>query len=120
MPEKITSLLVVDDEADIGAHLSSFLSPRQFEVVTAHSAEEALRLLENKSFDIALLDIVMHGIDGGTVARIINEKYPHTKIIIVTAHPDEGFRVSSQSIVECVLIKPLGIEDLYNKLLLLT
>ena len=117
MTEKKTTLLIVDDEDDISAYLGNFLSSRKFEVIVAHSGEEALRVLETKTIDVTLLDIVMHGMDGATVARIINEKYPRTKIIIVTAHPDEGFMVSRQSIVESVLIKPLGIEDLYNKLL---
>lgn len=120
MEEKKKKILVIDDEPDIINSVKRFLSMKNFDVRNANSGEEALRILESENFDIVLLDIIMHGINGDAIAKIIKDKYPDTKIIIVTAHPEAGYRVSSNVIIDGVFIKPFCLEDIYTKLTALT
>jgi len=120
MEEKIKKILIVDDEPDIINCIKRFFSAKNFVARNATSGEEALRILESETFNIVLLDIMMHGINGDAVARIIKEKYPNTKIIIVTAHPEAGYRVSSNVVIDGVFIKPFCLEDIYAKLTALT
>jgi DNA-binding NtrC family response regulator len=59
------TILVVDDEVEIVAILEQFLIKHGFNVVTAFSAENALRLIEAPgAIDLIILDIIMRGISG--------------------------------------------------------
>lgn len=114
--EKI-KILVIDDEPDVVNILKRFLSRKGYEIMNAYSGEQALSILETERVDLVLLDIIMHGINGETVAKIIKDKYPNVKIIIVTAYPEAGNRIARNIALEGLFIKPCGLEDLYNKLL---
>ena len=116
MPKKI---LVVDDEPEIADTLKHFLSVKGYEVIDAYCGKDALRILDNTKVDLILLDIMMHGMRGTTVAKIIRDKYPDIKIMVVTAYPEEGKKVSQHIALEGLFIKPLGIQELYNRLLAL-
>ncbi|MCU0665683.1 MAG: response regulator [Candidatus Omnitrophica bacterium] len=111
-----TRILVVDDEPEVGETLKRYLSVRNFQVTTAYNAETALRMLESHPADIVILDILMHGMNGQACARIIKEKYPNTKIMVVTAYPDMAFSLSREITLHGCFIKPAGIEEIYHKL----
>ena len=65
------SILVVDDEALTLRTLSRGLREEGFEVCTATSGEEAVKLFQEEKPDLTLLDIVLPGIDGVEVLRQI-------------------------------------------------
>jgi DNA-binding response OmpR family regulator len=111
-----TKIMVVDDEPDVGTFLKHYLSVRRFEVLIANSAEEALLMLEQQPVDIVLLDLVLKGMNGMSAARIIKEKYPKTKVIMVTAHPYDVNRIDGDVPLEGLFTKPMGIEELFAKL----
>ncbi len=67
-------VLAVDDEADARELLREFLQACGSEVVTAGSAAEALRILDNESFDILISDIGMPVEDGYTLIKKIRER----------------------------------------------
>lgn len=117
MIDKKNKILVVDDECDVVKTLKNFLSRRGFEVNSALSGEEALSALEKNKTDLILLDIRMPGLQGTEVARIVKERYPYIKIIVVTAYPETLKSLGGQDILEDVLIKPIGLWELNNKLL---
>ena len=58
------SILIVDDEPSILQSLSGILSDEGFEVHTASNGYEALKIVEEKSPDLVLLDVWMPGLDG--------------------------------------------------------
>ncbi|HOW42576.1 MAG TPA: response regulator [Candidatus Omnitrophota bacterium] len=111
-----TKIMLVDDEPDVGYYLKRYLSLRRFQVTIADSAEQALQLLEKEPADIVLLDLVMKGMHGLAAARIIKEKYPQTKIFVVTAHAYDAGRVEQEIPIDGLYIKPVGVQDLLNKL----
>ena len=79
-------ILVVDDELDICAILKFNLEKAGFEVSTAQSAEDALEKGMN-SYDLLLLDVMMEGMSGFDLAKMLKQK-PQTKdipIIFITA-----------------------------------
>ena len=120
MENKRTKILVVDDESEVLDTLKHFLSVKGYEVMGAYSGKEALRILENKKVDLILLDIMMPGMRGTTIAKIIKDRYPDIKIMVVTAYPEEGRKVSQDIVLEGLFIKPLGTQELYNRLLNIT
>ncbi len=85
------SILVVDDLADWQMTLKGLLTDEGFNVNTAASTDEAIRLLESQSFDAALLDMRLDESDesnteGLTIAWIIRKRWPPTKVIVFTGY----------------------------------
>lgn len=80
------SILVVDDEPATRLSLAELLSLEGYEVAAAASGEEALDLLSEKSFDLAIVDLKMPGMDGLAVVGALQERTPETIIIMLTAH----------------------------------
>lgn len=66
-----TKILLVDDDRHIRIVVKDFLSAKGYEVLTARNGPEALDMLTTVKPDLVLLDIMMPGMDGGDVARII-------------------------------------------------
>ena len=80
------SVLVVDDEENFLTLLKWFLTARGFDIVTTPSAQESLDLVEQRDFDIALLDIKLGTIDGLTLMDFLTERQPGLKVILMTAY----------------------------------
>lgn len=111
-------ILVVDDEKEIVANLSEYLSLKGISVSQAFSGEEALSIIEKEKLDAVLLDVRMPGIQGTEVARIIKNKSPVTKVIIMTGFPEDmSEKLIQEKILDEVFVKPFKLEALYNKLL---
>lgn len=105
MAEK-NSILVVDDEDALRTVLSSELESEGYVVATAADGDEAISVLQGKSFDLVLLDIKMPRVDGFEVLRFIKERYPATKVIMLTGFADLKNAIES---------KKLGAEDFVSK-----
>lgn len=80
------SILVVDDEVDTCRNLSDILADLGYEVDVAHDGPSALEKVRRKSYDIALLDLKMPGMDGLTLYREIKKLRADTVAIVVTAY----------------------------------
>jgi len=83
---KLARILVVDDERVIRAILFDFLGAEGYDVVTAATAEEALKLLEEQSFDVVLTDLKMPGMTGMELLGQIKSRGIHVCTIIMTGY----------------------------------
>lgn len=83
-------LLIADDHPLLRNGIVSLLkSEESFVVVaTAGNGNEVLELVAKKNIDVCLLDINMPGMDGMDTARLLKEKKPEIKIIILTTYND--------------------------------
>ena len=79
-------ILIVDDEFSVRDSLYNWFREDGYQVETAEDANEALKKLQKKSFDVALLDIKLPGIDGIELQKRINKISGDTTIIIITAY----------------------------------
>lgn len=79
-------ILVVDDEPSICFFLEETLTRDGHEVVVAGSGQEALKLLAEHPFDLALLDLRLGDMDGIDLLTQLRQQYPHIVVIILTAH----------------------------------
>ena len=77
-------VLVIDDEAIVRISSKRTLVPEGFEVKLADSGKAGIEILEKESFDVILLDLKMPDMGGIEVLEIIMERWPETKVIIVT------------------------------------
>jgi len=83
------SILIVDDEIDMLQLLKRSLEPDLNCIVeTAISGEQALRLLENKIFDLVLADIKMPGMDGLELLELIKRENSDITVLMMTGHGD--------------------------------
>ncbi|MCS7046315.1 MAG: response regulator [Gemmataceae bacterium] len=81
-----TRILVVDDDVDTCRNLSDILTDLGYLVDTAGDGPTALELVRRHSYDVALLDYRMPGMDGLTLYREIKRLRAGTVAIVVTAH----------------------------------
>jgi DNA-binding NarL/FixJ family response regulator len=88
-----TRVLIADDHPLIRSGLRALLAREPaFDVVgEAADGYQALELVEQLAPDVAMLDVSMPRLNGIDVARQISEKWPSTRIIIVSIHSDEGY-----------------------------
>lgn len=80
------TILVVDDESSFRSMLSTVLADAGFEVLAAASGREALEIILRRAIDLAVLDLVMPGIDGRELMHRLHEKIPGLPVIFLTAH----------------------------------
>jgi CheY-like chemotaxis protein len=79
-------ILVVDDDPDICQNLSDILTDLGYSVDSAHDGPSALRLVRQRPYDVALLDLKMPGMDGLTLYREIKKQRAATVALLVTAY----------------------------------
>ncbi|MFZ5426068.1 MAG: response regulator [Thermodesulfobacteriota bacterium] len=106
-------ILVVDDEKDFNETIVKRLNRRGFAAQSALSGPEALALLAKSGFDVALLDIMMPGMDGIEVLREMKKRHPSVEVILLTGHASVESGVQGMSIgANAYLIKPVDFEEL--------
>ena len=82
-------ILIVDDSILQAAQLKSILED-EYEVTTAHTAEEGLSLASAESYSLILLDVVMPGMDGFTLLKKLQEEIitQNVPVILITSLTD--------------------------------
>jgi CheY-like chemotaxis protein len=86
MPDKKPQLLVVDDEQDTCANLADIFTDLGYDVDIAYDGPSALERVKHKTYDIALLDLKMPGMDGLELFKRIKDISHGTVAIVVTAY----------------------------------
>lgn len=76
--------LIVDDDLAVRTMLYKIMKSNDIDVDTASSGEEAMSLTAEKNYDLILLDINMHGMDGFEVIKALRENGKDTPIIVVS------------------------------------
>ncbi|MCP3943990.1 MAG: HDOD domain-containing protein [Desulfobacteraceae bacterium] len=101
-------ILFVDDEPNILKGLQRSLRPlrKQWEMVFADSAANALECLEKDSFDVIVSDMKMPQMDGAQLLRVVQKKYPMVVRIILSGHSDQEMIMKSVKSAHRYLAKP--------------
>ncbi len=79
-------ILVVDDEPNIRFFLERVLTRDGYEVTAVASGEEALALMADQDFDLAMLDLKLKHINGMQVLRQLRQDFPNLAVIILTGY----------------------------------
>ena len=106
-------ILVVDDEESIRLTFTYFLAEEGYQVTAAKDAREAIALLEQTSFDVLFLDILLGRESGIDVLKASKEKNPNCPVLMITGSPEistaaDSVRWSAYD----YLVKPLDCEAL--------
>lgn len=120
MPEGPKKVLIVDDEEILTWIMSKTLSKdkKRYEVLVANDGNKALEIMQTVPVDLVITDIRMPGMSGLDLLEEIREKYPETKVIIMTAYgnPEVQKEANERGCLH-YLEKPFKIEDLRNLIL---
>ena len=111
----ISSVLVVDDEENLLVLLDWILTKEGFYVKTASDADRALHLLDEETFDMAILDIQMYPMDGIRLLSELRKRSPSTAVIMTTAYPAPD--ILSECVehgADALLAKPMDLDELKN------
>ncbi len=105
-------ILAIDDERQIRRSLQVNLEAKGYEVYTAESAEEAIQLMHHRLPDLALIDLLLPGMDGIELTKHITSTI-HIPIIILSAIGEEAKKIEALEMgADDYVTKPFSIEEL--------
>ncbi|CAM3816289.1 response regulator transcription factor [Mesobacillus thioparans] len=105
-------ILVVDDDINIQRLVTIHLTQEGYQVFKANDAEEALSLLEKQNVDLAIVDVMMPGMNGFELTKILTDDW-EIPVILLTAKgqlsdKEEGFLSGSEDYI----VKPFEVKEL--------
>ena|SRR5688572_11795347 len=110
-----STVLVVDDDPNALDIVRTYLEAKGYTVATAKDGNEALAQLEKFNPALVLLDVMMPGMDGWEVARVIKNHptFGRTRVVMLTARSDfadkhEGLRAGADDYI----VKPIQLREL--------
>jgi DNA-binding NarL/FixJ family response regulator len=116
----VRHILLVDDQTLFVECLRSTirtLAPDVFTVDVVHSADEALQKIGQRQPDIVLMDVQLPGTDGLRATRLIHEKYPCVKVVMLSAFRfDDYVREALRCGAVGYLLKDIDPHQLVNEL----
>ena len=80
------NILVVDDDMSVRTTFLSVLRKEGYRVTAVKNGYEAIKAIDEESFDLALVDLRMSGMDGIEVLEKIKTRRPQTRVIIFTGY----------------------------------
>ncbi len=115
--ELATSVLLVDDEEDFIELMSQRLETRGLKVRAVTSGEEALRVIDDRNIDVAVVDLAMPGIDGIETLKKIKEKRRDIEVIMLTGQGtvQSGIKAMKHGAID-FLEKPVDLTVLLEKI----
>jgi two-component system nitrogen regulation response regulator NtrX len=105
------TILIVDDEESICTSLRGILSDEGYRAITAGSAEDALRIIDEEMPDLVLLDIWLPGMDGIEALNLIKTEHPQLQVIMMSGHGNIETAVKATKLGAFDFIeKPLSLD----------
>jgi DNA-binding NtrC family response regulator len=111
------NILLVDDEAPFVETMTKRLNKRGFDILSAHTGQDALdQLSRHHGIEVVILDVKMPGMDGVQTLEEIKRKFPIAEVIMLTGHATvesaiEGMKLGAFD----YLMKPCDMEQLVAK-----
>lgn len=115
---KITaSILVVDDDPDIGSVLKMMLDFKGYEVTLLNHANAVEQSLEQQPFDLIILDMLISGVNGTDVCTAIrqNRKFSQVPILMISALPD-AMKTCLAAGASDFISKPFEMKEILSKI----
>ncbi len=108
-------ILLVDDEPEFLEPIAARLRRREISCTTASSAHAALQHLQQRSYDCAVVDVKMPGMDGLQLLRLMRRDHPAMAVILLTGHASVELGVQGMDLgASEYLMKPVDLDELLD------
>lgn len=105
-------ILIVDDDLAIKDSVEEYLEILSYEVKSAENAHEAIEILKTVKVDVVLTDIMMQGMDGLELTRIIKTKYDLDVMVMTGYSADYSYEEAIKAGASDFIFKPFRFEEL--------
>ena len=111
-------ILIIDDDILYIKPLTKFLTLMKYQVNIAENGLNGIDLHKSLKFDLIITDLKMEGMNGLEVIKLLSDKYPETKIIVVSGYINQKEFQDIKNIqnVAALYQKPVDYEELLNKI----
>jgi CheY-like chemotaxis protein len=110
-------VLIVDDEKEFLNIIAERIAARGMDVSTASSAEDALNMIEEKSYDVVIMDFMMPALDGFKALKLMKTRQPEVQIFLLTGNLLDEQRMEAKALGALdVIEKPPDLKDLIQKI----
>jgi DNA-binding response OmpR family regulator len=105
------NILMLEDDAEIARTLRDYLCDEEYghNCDSAHSIEEAEKLLRSKRYDLVLADFMICGQGCTEFLRHVKEMQPHAQLCVMSAWP-KSKEIAKEHNVDCFIPKPFELE----------
>lgn len=112
------SILFVDDDKSLleGIGRRLMLERPDIDYSLACSAEEALKKLETKKFDVIVSDHLMQGISGLTLLGIVRSKFPDVRRVMFSAQIYDNIFKEAEMLADIYIAKPCDTSEIIKKI----
>jgi diguanylate cyclase (GGDEF)-like protein len=115
-PKNEASILIVDDEVGVRDSMQEFIEMAGFKPAIASSAEEAIELIRSNSIQVVITDIMLPGMGGLELTRLIKKKYDSDVIVMTGYSGDYSYEEAINMGASDFVIKPVRLEELLLRL----
>lgn len=113
MPSRRRPILLVDDEPLYRTSTAALLRNSGYQVTTAASTEDAMRLMREQPAGLAMVDLNLPGNEKLELLRFLREHFPDVPVMVVTGHPSLPTAIASLRLrITDYLLKPVKYEEL--------
>ena len=113
MSARRRQILLVDDETLYRTSTAALLRNSGYQVTTAASTEEAMRLMREQPAGLAMVDLNLPGNEKLELLRFLREQFPEVPVMVVTGHPSLPTAIASLRLrITDYLLKPVKYEEL--------
>jgi CheY-like chemotaxis protein len=112
----MTKIMIVDDDADVCTFLSDELTEVGYHVTTYSNGADAVVAAAENDFDLAVLDMLMPGLDGIQTIRVMRKVAPSIAIIGLTGYIGRSYISETSALGINCLSKPIIISALLEEI----
>ena len=105
-------ILVVDNDLKLLSIIQEYLELCHYQVTTASTGLDALRLLRSDDYDVLLTDIVMPDISGLGLIEISRKEFPKLPVIAMTGYGKQVKELATERAPDYYLEKPFNLDEL--------
>ena len=108
----VNAILIVDDDIAIKESVEEYLTLMNYDVRSAENAAQALQILKDFSPDVVLTDIMMHGMDGLELTRLIKSEHDVDVMVMTGYSADYSYEEAINAGASDFIFKPFRFEEL--------
>ena len=109
-------VLIIDDDEMVLSTISDLVAFLGYEVKTASEALDAVDLLQQETFDLVIVDMIMPQVGGLALSKVIRQERPRLPIVAISGYYEKIAGTAQRPEFNAVLPKPLTLETLKTTL----